>query len=54
MGPIIAEPKINVKHNSLVYQKSLPEKNPFPSFPDFGTEKAAEYLGDLGGLSRNP
>lgn len=38
------EPKINVKHNSLVYQRSLPEKNPFPSFPDLGAEKAAAYL----------
>jgi len=27
------EPKIDVKHNSLVYQKSLPEKNPFHLVP---------------------
>jgi hypothetical protein len=47
------EPQINVKHNSLVYQKSLPEMNPYIPFPDFGTEKATGYLGDLRALSRN-
>jgi len=48
------EHKIDVKHKSLVYQKSLPEENPCSSSPDSGVENVAAYLGDLGGLSRNP
>jgi hypothetical protein len=54
MGPIIAEGTMKV--NTIVGGiKRVPlKKNSCKPIPDSGQEKAPAYLGDLGGLSRNP
>jgi hypothetical protein len=50
MGRLSWNPKINVKHNSLVYQRSLPEKNPFHLFPISARKKPPIWVGYLATL----